>query len=142
MSESSDFLVDLRRNGRWPPLTTTHVATIGARSDLVVPAHHTRLGGIPSTVVAPFGETSPLDHGRLPGSPEAAVEIARIIGGQMPTCEAIEDVLIDELTSRQAADVQDRVALAATAAGFYADHRIKAPFKSAAIAQAKKALVR
>jgi hypothetical protein len=78
---------------------------------------------VPSIVVTPTGAATIADHETLPGSPEATAEIARALARQAPTCRSLMDSLLDEMTSRQTADAQDRAALALTAAGFYSDYR-------------------
>lgn len=123
MSETSDFLDDLRQHGRWPPADVTFVVSIAARSDPIVPAHHSWLDGVENVTVTPQGSSGRSDHERLPGSREATTEIARALRRQAPTCRSLPDTLLDTLSSRQAADAQERAALALIAAGVYLDRR-------------------
>lgn len=123
MSETSDFLDDLRQHGRWPPADVTFVVSIAARSDAIVPAHHSWLDGVENVTVTPQGSSGRSDHERLPGSGEATTEIARALRRQPPTCRSLPDTLLDTLSSRQAADAQERAALALVAAGVYLDRR-------------------
>lgn len=138
MAEGSPFIVDLRRNGRWPPADVTHAVSIGAHGDPIVPSRHAHLPGALNTVVTPFGTPSFGNHGRLPGSPEAAREIARALVRQGPTCRSLRQTLADDLASVRLSDAQDGAVLASAAAFVYLDKRTKLPPERAAIAKAKE----
>ena len=138
MAEGSPFLVDLRRNGRWPPAGITHAVSIGAHGDPIVPSRHAHLQGALNTVVTPFGTPSLNDHDKLPGSPEATREIARALARQGPTCRSLRQTLFDDLASIELSDTQDRMVLAVTASALYADKKLKLPPERAAIAKVKE----
>ncbi len=126
MAEGSGFLDDLPAHG-WPP--STHVVSIAARGDLIVPSHQSRFGDgdppVHNVIVSPFGEGRSDGHGRLPGSPEATIEIARAIAGQAPTCRSLVDTLTDEALSRTASESQDAMGAALAVAGLYADAKLR-----------------
>ena len=82
MAEGSGFLTRL---GRRPLPGGVAFTSVAAAGDLVVPALSSTLDGATNTLVALAGPTA---HGRLPGSPEAAREIALALGGAGPTCMA------------------------------------------------------
>lgn len=82
MAEGSGFLTRL---GRRPLPGGVAFTSVAAAGDLVVPALSSTLDGATNTLVALAGPTA---HGRLPGSPEAAREIALALGGAGPTCVA------------------------------------------------------
>ncbi len=138
MAEGSPFLVDLRRNGRWPPSGVTHAVSIGAHGDPIVPSRHAYLPGALNTVVTPNGTPTLDDHGELPGSPEATREIARALVRQGPTCRSLRQTLYDDLASVELSDTQDRMVLVTTAAGLYLDKKLKTPPERAAIAKVKE----
>lgn len=138
MAEGSPFLVDLRRNGRWPPRDVTHALSIGAHGDPIVPSRHAYLPGAFNTVVTPNGTPTLNDHGALPGSPEATREIARALARQGPTCRTLVQTLFDDMASLEFSETQDRLVLAATASALYADKKLKLPPERAAIANVKE----
>lgn len=78
------------------PVGVGHVATIGARTDVVVPHPSARWAGTPGTVVDLRG-TGLGAHGALPGSAPAAREIALAVAGLPPTCRSAGDRLLDAL---------------------------------------------
>lgn len=121
MAETSDFITDLPEQG-WDP-AVTHVVSVAARADPVVPNHQSRLANAYSTVVTPNGTSTPKDHSALPGSPEATAEIARALDRQPPTCRALEDTLLDTLAGRSISNTQDTIGAALTAGALYADVR-------------------
>ncbi|HUP86405.1 MAG TPA: peptidoglycan DD-metalloendopeptidase family protein [Acidimicrobiales bacterium] len=128
MSETSDFIRNLPEHG-WPP--STHVVSIAARADPVVPNHQTRLeqtnvsANTYDTVVSPHGRNTLLDHARLPGSPEATQEILRALNRQAPTCRTLEDAFADGVAGRQASYTADSIGTALALAGIYADYRTR-----------------
>lgn len=125
MSEASAFLADLPEYG-WP--ATTQVVSIAGRGDPIVPNHQSRLDPAQAhtVVVTPNGDGAGNDHDRLPGSPEATIEIARALARQAPTCRSLVDTLTDEAVGRQIANGQDTVGAALAFAGLYVDVRTRA----------------
>ena len=125
MAETSPFITALPEHG-WDP-AATHVVSIAARSDPVVPSHQARIHSDDaySTVVSPHGEDRPDAHATLPGSPEATVEVARALARQPPTCRTLDDALLDTFISRHTSNTHDQIGAALTAAGLYADVRTK-----------------
>ena len=121
MSETSDFLRDLPEKG-WP--AATHVVSIAGRGDPIVPNPQARLGAPPAAynaVVNIHGGARTDDHSRLPGSPEAAAEIARAIARQPPTCRSLPDTLLDEAIGRNHSAQEDLAGMALAVAGLYVD---------------------
>lgn len=82
MEAGSAFFVDLDRRPLDPDVTFTSVAAAG---DVVVPAPSSVAEGATNTLVSVGGVT---DHGSLPGSPEAAREVALALRGLGPSCAA------------------------------------------------------
>jgi hypothetical protein len=123
MAETSDFITRLPEQG-WDP-TTTHVVSISARADPVVPNHQARLEHAYNTVVTPHQTSSLEDHSTLPGSPEATQEILRAIHRQPPTCRTLESTLVDTLVGHRISDAHDGLGAALAAAGLYTDYRTK-----------------
>ncbi len=80
LAAGSPFLALLARR---PPARTVAVTSIAASGDLVVPGLSSVLDGATNVVVPVGGVTA---HGRLPGSPEAARELALALGDAGPTC--------------------------------------------------------
>jgi hypothetical protein len=93
MSEVSRFLAHL--NDR-PLPAGVRVTSIGAQSDYIVPAGHTRLRGAHHVVVPELGKNA---HGTLPGSTEAHREIALALDGRPPSCQSLPDMLLDTAVS-------------------------------------------
>ena len=80
MAAGSSYLDGLARR----PLSTALAFTsIGAAGDLVVPGLSSVADGATNALV---GLGGPAAHGELPGSPEAAREMALALGGRGPTC--------------------------------------------------------
>jgi hypothetical protein len=109
MTERSGFLRALA-SAKWP--STTHVVSIAARGDPVVPNVRSVLGpedgdDVANAVVTPYAVTSIFDHSKLPGSPEATAEIARAIARQPPTCRGLADHLVDWAYSQRTAMAAD-----------------------------------
>jgi murein DD-endopeptidase MepM/ murein hydrolase activator NlpD/pimeloyl-ACP methyl ester carboxylesterase len=124
MSEASEFLRHLPERG-WDA-ATTHVVSVAARGDPIVPNHQSRLdptSGAHSVVVEADQRSGIADHSALPGSPEATTEIARALARQPPTCRTLGEAVLDELTGRQNAHHQDLAGAALAAAGLYVDAR-------------------
>lgn len=123
MAETSAFIADLPEDG-WDP-TKTHVVSIAARADPVVPNHQSRLHtpDAYSTVVTPHGTSTPMDHSTLPGSPEATNEIRRALGRQPPTCRTLDSTAMDTIVGRHTSNTHDSIGAALAAAALYADVR-------------------
>ncbi|CAN5710417.1 hypothetical protein BH24ACT3_BH24ACT3_02800 [soil metagenome] len=85
------------------------LTTIGARGDLVVPAGRTRVEGAEAITVPVGGLRA---HDRLPGSTEAAREIALALAGLPPSCEGFADVLVDLMVGETIGWTTDAVGLA------------------------------
>ena len=125
MAETSKFITQLPEHG-WDP-ATTHVVSIAARADPIVPNHQSRLHSrdASSTVVTAFGASRPNDHATLPGSPEATREIQRALDRQPPTCRTIEETLADTVVGRQISNAHDSVGAALATGGLYVDLRTR-----------------
>ena len=123
MAETSDFITHLPEHG-WDT-TTTHVVSIAARADPVVPNHQSRLDATHAynTVVTPHGTSTARDHSTLPGSPEATREIRRAIDRQPPTCRTLQETATDTLVGRHTSNTHDSIGAALAAAALYADVR-------------------
>ena len=122
MGETSDFITDLPEEG-WDP-AITHVVSIAARADPVVPNHQSRLPGPDAynTVVTPHGTSSPKDHSALPGSPEATAEIRRAQNRLPPTCRTLEELALDTLVGHQISNAHDTIGAALATGGLFVDH--------------------
>ena len=125
MAETSDFLTHLPERG-WDP-AVTHVVSIAARADPVVPSHQSRLdtAHAASTVVTPHGASGIHDHATLPGSPEATREIQRALNRQPPTCRGLDETVTDTFVARQTSNAHDSIGAALAVAGLYADVRTR-----------------
>ena len=119
LAESSSFLERLNRTPLPPGVKVT---SIGARSDFIVPARHTRLEGAQNIVVTPPGVAD--QHGTLPGSPEARREVALAVAGLAPSCQGLGNMLADAAVSESITASEDAVALAAWFGASYLDGRI------------------
>ena len=125
MAETSEFITSLPEHG-WDP-RRTHVVSIAARADPIVPNHQSRLHGPDAynTVVTPHGTTSLHDHSTLPGSPEATAEIRRALERQPPICRTLHETLEDAFVGHRTSDLHDSVGATLAAGGIYADHRTR-----------------
>lgn len=86
LSERSRFIREL------PELPPEVVATsIAAAGDVVVPALNSQLDGAVNAIVPVRGISA---HDRLPGSPEAARELALALAGRGPTCRNLVDDIL------------------------------------------------
>jgi hypothetical protein len=108
MAEASPFLRQLDGR-RWP--ASTRFVSIAARHDPVVSNVHSQLPGADNTVVTLDHWQTATEHSRLPGSPQAQVEIARAIAGQRPTCRSFGQWFVDEFVGRQMSATQDTIGL-------------------------------
>ena len=108
LSERSRFIAEL------PALPAAVRSTsIAAAGDLVVPSLNSQLDGAANTIVPLHGATA---HDRLPGSPEAAREIALALAGRRPTCRGLlDDVLVGAATGLVEDGVGGAAVLAAVA---------------------------
>jgi murein DD-endopeptidase MepM/ murein hydrolase activator NlpD len=119
MSETSDALADLADHP-WPAPTTTHVVSIAARGDAIVPNHQSRLDPPAyNAVVTPGG------HASLPATREATEEIRRALARQPPTCRSLADAVIDEAIGRQTSQLHDQVGATLAAGGLFVDFRTR-----------------
>jgi hypothetical protein len=91
LAETSDFIHDLDAQPLPPGV---EVRSIAARGDLVVPVPRTVVDGADHVVVPVDGLTA---HDRLPGSPEAAREVALALGGLPPGCLGFGEALLGHL---------------------------------------------
>jgi murein DD-endopeptidase MepM/ murein hydrolase activator NlpD len=125
MAETSHFITHLPEQG-WDP-AKTHVVSIVARADPVVPNHQAAIHTTDAynTVVTPHGTSTLEDHSTLPGSPEATAEIARALNRQPPTCRTLQRTLGDTFVGHELSNAHDSVGAALAAAGLYGDYRTK-----------------
>lgn len=116
LSERSRFIAELP--GLPPSVRATSVAAAG---DLVVPALNSQLDGAANTIVPLRGVSA---HDRLPGSPQAAREIALALGGRRPTCRN----LLDDVLEAAAVSVgEDGIGALATIADVAEMGRLRPP---------------
>jgi hypothetical protein len=101
LSQTSALVDDLA--GRAVP-DHVRIVSIAARGDLVVPAGRSHLAGAANTIVGLDGVSA---HDRLPGSPEAAREMALALAGMAPTCEAFDEMVADVAVSEGIAMAED-----------------------------------
>lgn len=105
----------LQRGLRDRPLPDgPRVVSIGARGDLVVPAPRTRLAGAERTVVPLTGLSA---HDALPGSPEAARELALALRGAPLTCRSLAGRTVDVVVGDGIAALESRPAQIVGGAG-------------------------
>jgi hypothetical protein len=90
LSETSDLI---RRLGDHPLPEGLHALSIAARGDVIVPVPRARLDGAQAVVVPVDGFSA---HDELPGSPEAARELALALAGDPPTCVSFTSALVSE----------------------------------------------
>ncbi|MGQ0434207.1 MAG: peptidoglycan DD-metalloendopeptidase family protein, partial [Microthrixaceae bacterium] len=91
LSETSDLVAELART---PLPAGISAVSIAARGDVVVPVPRTEVAGAPQVVVPLTGLRA---HDALPGSAEAARELALALGGLLPTCVSFRQALGDQL---------------------------------------------
>jgi len=92
LAETSDVVAELART---PIPAGVRAVSIAARGDLVVPVPRTAVTGAVQVVVPGSGLRA---HDALPGSPEAARELALALAGQPPTCTTWRQSVADQLT--------------------------------------------
>lgn len=90
------------------------VVSIGARGDLVVPSPRTDLAGAERTVVPLVGVSA---HDALPGSPEAARELALALHGAPLSCRSLATRAVDVVVGDGIAAVEATPARRLGAAG-------------------------
>jgi hypothetical protein len=118
LAETSGFIHDLEHR---PLPTGTRVTSIAARGDLVVPALQSGLAGATDVLVPLEGLHA---HDRLPGSPEAAREIALALADQGPTCRS---VVGDLLLAAGISLAEDGAGAAALVGGHALDGAVPGP---------------
>jgi hypothetical protein len=91
LSETSDVVSELARS---PIPASLRAVSIAARGDLVVPVPRTVAPGAVEVVVPVTGASA---HDELPGSAEAAAELALALAGLPPTCQSLGGALADQL---------------------------------------------
>ncbi len=116
LAETSTLLARLNNT---PPPAGVHVASIGARTDPVVPALHTRLQGADNIIVDSGGGV--FTHDQLPGSAEARREVGLAIHHLPPTCQTLADMLADTAVTQGISWVDDAVGAGAWATGIWVD---------------------
>lgn len=94
LAETSDVVAELART-RMP--AGLRAVSIAARGDLVVPVPRTAVAGVPQVVVPVSGLRA---HDALPGSPEAARELALALAGHPPTCTTWRRAVTDQLVGQ------------------------------------------
>jgi hypothetical protein len=102
-----------------------HVTSIGARSDAVVPALHTRLAGADNIVIDSGG--GPLTHDELPGSAPARREVALAVHGLPPTCQTLADMIVDTISTQAISWADDSIGIRAWALGHWVDSALPLP---------------
>lgn len=107
LSETSDVVAELARS---PIPDTVTAVSVAARGDLVVPVPRTRAPGA-TEVVVPLGGAGA--HDSLPGSPEAHRELALALAGLPPTCQSMQEALIDQAAGEAVSAATDLAGAAA-----------------------------
>ena len=90
LAETSDVIAELADH---PVPASIDAVSVGARGDLVVPVPRTRAPGMDEVVVPLTGRDA---HRDLPGSPEAARELALARAGLPPGCQTFREALLDQ----------------------------------------------
>jgi len=116
LSETSTLLARLNNT---PLPVGVHVTSIGARTDPVVPAGHTRLAGADNIVIDSGGGV--LTHDQLPGSAQARREVSLAVHGLAPTCQTLADMLTDSVVTHAISLGEDAVGAGITTAGIWVD---------------------
>jgi hypothetical protein len=118
LAETSDVIAELADN---PLPDEVAAVSIAARGDLVVPVPRTRVAGAPQAVVPLTGLHA---HDALPGSPEAARELALALAGRPPTCTSFRAALTDQLIGEAIGWGEDTIG----SVGWYVAARRGLPF--------------
>jgi hypothetical protein len=111
LAETSDVVAELEAS---PLPTGIDVVSIAARGDLVVPVPRTVAPGAVQVVVPVSGATA---HDRLPGSPEAARELALALVGWPPGCQSFRSALVDQVVGEGISWAEDAAGGLAWVAG-------------------------
>lgn len=111
LAESSEVVAELRAS---PIPAGVDVVSIAARGDLVVPVPRTAAPGAVQVVVPVSGVAA---HDRLPGSPEAARELALALAGRPPGCQSFRDALADQVVGEGISGAEDALGALAWVAG-------------------------
>lgn len=101
LAETSAVVAELART---PLPEGVRAVSIAARGDLVVPVPRTAVDGVPQVVVPVSGLQA---HDALPGSPEAARELALALAGGPPTCTTWRQAVTDQVTGHAISWVED-----------------------------------
>ncbi|MGI9023653.1 MAG: peptidoglycan DD-metalloendopeptidase family protein [Acidimicrobiales bacterium] len=109
VTQLAEASVLLARLNRTPLPPGVRVTSIGARTDPIVPALHTRLAGAHNVVIDSGGLEN--THSELPGSPLARREAALAIHGLAPTCQSLADMMVDHATTQAISTGSDLVGL-------------------------------
>lgn len=110
LAETSEVVRELAAT---PAPDEVQVASIGARGDMVVPLPRTQLDGAVQISVPIDGISA---HDELPGSPEAARELALALAGLPPTCQPLAEALLAQLTGEGISLAEDSAAALSWAA--------------------------
>jgi len=103
LSETSDLVGELAHT---PLPEGVRAVSIAARGDAVVPVPRTEVVGAPQVVVPVMGLQA---HDALPGSVEAARELALALAGLPPTCVGFRQALGDQLVGAGISWAEDAV---------------------------------
>jgi hypothetical protein len=118
LAETSGVIAELRTS---PFPAGVTAVSIAARGDVVGPVPRTRAPGAPQVVVPLTGLGA---HDALPGSPEAARELALALAGRPPTCTSFRAALTDQIVGEGIAWAEDTIG----SVGWYAAARRGPPF--------------
>ncbi len=118
LAETSTLLARLNET---PPPAGVHVTSIGARTDPVVPALHTRLQGADNVIVDSGGGL--FTHDQLPGSAAARREVGLAIHHLPPTCQTLVDMVADAAVTQGISWIDDAVGAGAWASGIWVDSK-------------------
>jgi len=121
LAETSTLLARLNNT---PLPAGVHVTSIGARTDPVVPAGHTRLGGADNIVVDSGGGF--FTHDELPGSVQARREVSLAVHGLPPTCQTLADMLADSVVTQAISVGEDVTGAALSRIGHWIDAPLSA----------------
>jgi len=104
LAEGSDLIEELAERGVPPGV---EMRSIAARTDIVVPVPRTRVDGVEHVVVPVDGLTA---HDALPGSDEAAREVALALADLPPACQSLVTHLSGEIGGRLISAAEDELA--------------------------------
>jgi hypothetical protein len=113
LAETSDVVAELAAT---PVPPNVDAVSIAARGDLVVPVPRAVAGGMVEVVVPLTGLSA---HDALPGSTEAARELALALAGRPPGCQTFREALTSEAVGHAITAAEDAIGtLAWVAAGW------------------------